>query len=123
MPNIHRIKTRGRRRWGMDSVWIVGVSDCEGNSIKAVCATKEIAERELFKARDELVDEYKKMDKWQLQSAKDHCAKEGKPLDTSGGYFQIYKNMITALSGNDYKKWDNYPHDRPYLYKVEIIKD
>ena len=43
-------------------IWIVGISDCEGNYVVAICATKEIAERELFKARDNLVKEWKKME-------------------------------------------------------------
>lgn len=97
-------------------VWLVGVSDCEGNSIKCICATKPIAERELFKARDELVEEYKKMDAYSENTRKEFCKKQGIP------YFKddMYKKMISNLQGSNYEKWDNYPHDRPYLCQLEI---
>ena len=98
-------------------VWIVGVSDCEGDSVKAVCSTKEIAERELFKARDELVAEYKEMDEYNEKSKKEFCEKEKKKIWVDN----MYKDMIKALSGNDYKKWNNYPHERPYLYEIEVM--
>jgi phage regulator Rha-like protein len=88
-------------------VWIVGVSDCEGNSIKCICSTKEIAERELFKARDELIVEWKEMEKF---------TKDRNPNDN------VYSNMIEALSSDNYEKWDNYPHDVPYLYSTEIVE-
>lgn len=99
-------------------VWIVGVSDCEGNSIKAICLTKAIAERELFKIRDELIVEWKEMDEYQQKSIQEFCKKENKLVWTDG----MYKEMITALSGNDYKNWYNYPHDKPYLYKIEVME-
>jgi hypothetical protein len=99
-------------------IWIVGVSDCEGNSIRCVCATKKIAERELFKARDELVAEWKEMDEYSQKSIKEFCEKENKPIWVE----DMYSKMIEALSGNDYEKWDNDPHDRPYLYEMEVIQ-
>ena len=48
----------------MKKVYLVGVSDCESNSTVCICATKEIAERELFKKRDELIAEWKEMDEY-----------------------------------------------------------
>ena len=90
------------------TVWVVGVADCESNSIKAICSTKEIAERELFKARDELVADWKRMDKF---------CKERDIADN------MYKDMITALSGKDYENWDNYPHEKPYLYETEVVEE
>ena len=98
-------------------VWIVEVSDCEGSYLVAVCATKEIAERELFKKRDELVAEYKKQDKYNVKSMRAYYKEKNMPYieDT------MYKDMSKALSGNDYKKWDNYPHDKPYLYEIDVI--
>jgi hypothetical protein len=92
----------------MDKVWVVGISDCEANSIVAICTTKEIAERELFKARDKLIDEWKEMEEY----IRDRDPKSN-----------IYSNMIKALSSDDYEKWDNYPHDVPYLYSTEIISE
>jgi len=100
-------------------VWIVGVSDCEGNSIVAVCSTKKIAERELFKTRDKLIIEYKEMNKHIQKSMEEFCKKEKKPIWVE----DMYKQMITALSGNDYKNWNNYPHEKPYLYEVEVKND
>ena len=88
------------------TVWIVGVADCESNSISAVCATKEIAERELFKERDKLVAGWKKMDEF---------CKRNNDLD------DMYQKMIFALSKNDYEKWNNSPHEKPYLYEVKVI--
>lgn len=85
------------------TVWIVGVLDCEYNDIKSICATKEIAERELFKARDELVAEWRGMKK--------------------GFTDDMYEKMIAALSGSDYNDWNNYPHDEPYLYETEVIEN
>ena len=99
-------------------VWIVGVSDCEGNSVRCICATKEIAERELFKARDELIAEWKEADIYSQESIEKFCKEENKPVWVD----EMYKGMIDALSSNDYDKWDNYPHDRPYLYETEILE-
>ncbi len=107
-------------------IWIVGVCDCEGNSIKCVCATKEIAERELFKARDELVFEFKKMgvftEKEQEKFIKEK-AEQGIHFGFDTGKENMYRKMITALSGNDYTKWDNYPHECPYIYETELLED
>lgn len=92
----------------MNKIWVVGVSNPETNRIVAICATKEIAERELFKARDELIEEWRDMDIF--------CNKDGRKDD-------IYKKMIKALTGDNYKKWDNFPHDCPYLYETELLED
>ena len=83
------------------TIWVVGISDCESNSIVAICTTKEIAEREMFKTRDKLVANWKEMD---------------------GLGEDMYKKMIAALSGNDYENWDNYPHDEPYLYETTVVE-
>jgi len=100
-------------------IWIVGVSDCEGNSVRCICSTKDIAERELFRARDELIAGWKRMDKFTQKSMKEFCKKNNKRVQID----MMYKKMITALSGNDYKKWDNYPHEIPYLYETELLED
>jgi hypothetical protein len=86
-------------------VWMVGVSDCEGNRVVGLFATKELAEKALFQERDELVKDWEEMDK---------SVNKGKLKDS------IYRNMIKALSGNDYDKWDNYPHEAPYLCEYEV---
>jgi hypothetical protein len=100
------------------NVWIVGVSDCESNEIKCVCLTKEIAERELFKVRDALIVEWKKADVDIQVSIRELCEKEQCLIWEE----RMYKKMITALLGNDYERWENFPHDRPYLYKVNVME-
>lgn len=101
----------------MMKVWEVGVSDCESSHTICVCATKEIALREMFKKRDELVAEWKEHDEYSEKSRKEWCEKEGKE------YWEddMYQRMIEALSSDDYKNWDNYPHDRPWICETEII--
>lgn len=38
-------------------------------------------------------------------------------------YFEdkMWKRMIEALSHNDYEKWDNYPHEVPWIRETEVI--
>ena len=88
-------------------VWLVTVHDCEGGSTVCICSTKKLAERELFKKRDELVEEWRTMIEWQ---------KKREIVDN------IYQNMINNLSGDDYEKWDNYPQDVVSLYDVDVIE-
>jgi len=88
-------------------IWLVGVSDCEGNSIICACATKKIAEIELFKERDGLIKKWKKMDKYLKEY------KHGRADET-------YPNMIKAISSNDYENWDNFPHECPYICEMEV---
>ena len=100
-------------------VWIVGIRDAEANSIIAVCATKEIAEKELFKARDKLIKEWQEMDIFSQKSIKEYCKKKKIKrvwVDVT------YKNMIKNLSSKDYKNWQNYPLDTPYLYETEVLE-
>ena len=84
-------------------VYIVGIADCEGNSITSVCANKIIAERELFKARDKLQKRWKEL------------------MDGSGMDEEV-KEMIENLNRNDYKNWNNYPCDCPFLQICKVIK-
>ena len=84
-------------------VYIVGIADCEGNSITSVCANKIIAERELFKARDKLQKRWKEL------------------MDRSG-MDEDYEEMIKNLNGNDYKNWNNYPCECPFLEMYEVIE-
>ena len=87
-------------------VWLVIVSDCESSGVVAVCSTKILAERELFKKRDELVKGWKEM----LDFAKDRGADD------------MYQNMIKNLSSDDYEKWDNYPQEVVSISEVEVIE-
>lgn len=98
-------------------VWEVGSSDCESSSTICICLTKEIALREMFKKRDSLVKEWKEMDEHSKKSIEDFCKKEGKPIWVDS----MYLNMIKALLSDNYKKWDNYPHEKPWIQETEII--
>lgn len=100
-------------------IWVMSVGDCENSGVALLCATKEIAERELFKARDKLIEEWEKGDKFAQKQVADFCRKNNKPIWVD----DMYKKMITALFGNDYKKWDNYPHECPYIYESEVLDD
>jgi len=100
-------------------VWQVGVSDCESCYTICICATKEIALREMFKKRDELIAEWKKGEKYSRESIKKFCKKENKPVWID----PMYPGMIKALSSDDYKKWDNYPHDCPWIKETNVLED
>lgn len=88
-------------------VWCVGVIDCENNSTVAICATKEIALREMFACRDGMVADYKEaIDKQKINGLAD----------------KMYQRMIDGLAGDDYEKWDTYPHEKPYIYEAEVLE-
>lgn len=88
------------------TVYCVSVCDAEGCRLMEVCATKEIAERILFEARDTLVKGYKDM----------------MEFDKKEGYAcEMWERMINALSSSDYESWDNYPHETPSIDLVEVL--
>jgi hypothetical protein len=91
-------------------IWLVTLNDCESSSTVAVCATKEIAERELFKERDKFIKGCEKMQVF--------CKENG---DISG--VDDYAKQIKNLSGSDYEAWNNYPHECPSIYEVEFITE
>ena len=86
----------------MSKVYVVLVSDCEGIHGFSLCATKEIAERELFRKRDALVAEWKNMQRLS-------------PDD-------MYAEMIKNLSGSDYEKWNNYSCPNICIIEKELIE-
>ena len=86
-------------------VWQVIVSDCESSSTVCICSTKEIALREMFAYRDKLIKEWT-----------EHMKHSG--IDYA---HDIYKQMIIALSHNDYENWNNYPHEVPSIEETEVI--
>jgi len=99
------------------TVWEVGVSDCESCCTICICATKEIALREMFKKRDSLIAEWEEQRIHNQKSIEEFCKKENKPVWID----DMYPNMIKALSSDDYKRWDNYPHDVPWIRETEVI--
>lgn len=84
------------------TVWVVQTSDCEASTLEFICATKEVAEKKLFEVRDRLIQHWKEMAEY-----------VGKKDD-------VYVRMIKSLSTDDYESWDNYPHDRPHIFEMEI---
>jgi len=91
------------------TIWLVGVSDCESNSVICLCKTKDVAIKKMFEKRDELIKE------WQ-----DHMDRETGQLKES--IKDLYGPMIEALSNDDYQNWDNYPHDCPYITEMEVVE-
>jgi len=106
------------------NVWIVGVSDCESNSIVCVCSTKELALKKMFETRDELIAEWKEMKVYEAESTKnfiEESAAKGIHFGFDTGR-DLYGDMIKALSSDDWEKWDNYPHDRPYISPMTVLE-
>lgn len=89
-------------------IWVVRVGDCEGSYTVCLCSSKEIAERELFKKRDDLVKEW--------NESLEYFKKEGHTE-------KMYEDMIANLSSNNYQEWENYPHDVPSIYEMEVIEE
>ncbi len=98
-------------------IWLVLICDCESTRVEKACLTKKIAIRELFKTRDELIKEWKKMHIIINKTNKKIC-KDYKLIYEINN---MYKNMIKKLSNNDYKQWDNSPHECPSIHCINII--
>jgi hypothetical protein len=92
-------------------VWEVGVSDCKSSHTICICATKEIALREMFAKRDALIAWWK-----------EEVIRNEKRNRERGSYDDIWKEMIDALSSEDYENWDNYPHEVPWIRETEIVE-
>lgn len=90
-------------------VWLVGVSDCESNSVICLCDTKELAVHKLFEERDKLINQWKES----IENMKEYAP---------GLADEMYTKTIKALEGDDYENWDNYPHDRPYICEMEVLE-
>lgn len=104
-------------------VWMVGVSDCESSSTACLCLTKEIALREMFKLRDNLIEEWKKMKDYTEKSEKKFIEEQADHgvFNDSVNQENMYDRMIRNLSHDDYHNWKNYPHEVPWIYEQEII--
>src|SRR6185503_5130850 len=103
-------------------VWEVGVSDCESSHTICICATKEIALREMFKKRDELIVEWKRMKDYEEKMQKEHreeMAKQGVFYGFASGEENMYVRMIRNLSSDDYQNWKNYPQEVPWICETE----
>lgn len=100
------------------TVWVVGYGDCENTITSCICATKEIAIREIFKVRDRLVEDWKGMEKYSQESIAEFCKKENKEIWVDNSY----RDMINNVSSDDYTTWKNYPHYCPYMYEIGVIE-
>src|SRR4030043_355589 len=105
-------------------VYLVGISDCESTEIVCICATRQIAEREILKARDKLIEEYKEQkisnEKFEKEFIENR-AKVGIHFGFTIDGENMYDTMIKNLSSDDYKNWENYPHEVPYIEEREVI--
>ncbi len=86
-------------------VWLVSIADVESNEIKHICKTEELAIKRLFEERDKLIEGWKHQIKV-FSDDKDY--KEG------------LNKMIKNVSSDDYKHWDNYPQEVPYISEREV---
>jgi hypothetical protein len=87
-------------------IYLVTVSDCEGIHSIQVCATLKDAETELFKTRDKLIAQWKEALAYQKEN----------------GYADdMYPEMIRNLSSNDYKNWNNYPHEVARIIEYTVL--
>lgn len=88
-------------------VWVVGVGDVEGSGNSGLYKTKKSAVKAILGQRDLLIADWKRMLEY---NNKKH-----------GGLFnEMYEGMIKNLSSDDYESWDNYPHDCPFMYEMEV---
>jgi len=94
----------------MKFVWVVGIKSCENSNIRAVCATEEIAKKELFKARDKMVRNF------------DYQIEAMPTIDLKS--LSFYQKRKTILSNNDPRKWeDSNPYNYPYSSKMELLEE
>ena len=92
----------------MKFVWVVGINSCENNNVRAICATEEIARRELFKLRDEMLRSF------------DYQIETLSIIDLQS----FYQKQKAILLNDDPQKWrDNNPCDFPYLSQERLREE
>ena len=92
----------------MKFIWIVGINGCETNNVRAICATEEIARRELFKVRDEMIRSFE----YSIESI---LMEEIK---------LFYRTQKAILLNDNPQKWENNsPYDYPYMSNVELLEE
>jgi len=99
------------------TVYQLCVSDVESCRTICICSTLEIAERELFKARDRLIKEWKESHERWTEEIASSCKKNNLEIFVDDSYLKMIKN----LESNDYRKWNNYPHEVPWIQAIEIL--
>lgn len=105
-------------------IWEVGISNCESCHTFALCTTKEIALREMFRKRDELIAQWKEAKIRNEESTKkflEEQASKGVFYGFKGDERNMWQEMIDELSHDDYEKWDNYPHEVPWIRQTDVM--
>lgn len=90
-------------------VYVTGISDIEGLSIRSIHKTKEGAIKQLFSVRDELVKSWKHLDE----------------LNKRDNFeVDIYQKMIDVISNNDYEEWSKseYIFVIPFISEYEVLE-
>jgi hypothetical protein len=89
-------------------VYVVGIFDIEGSSIRSIYKTKEGAIKKIFLIRDELIKNWKQLDKMNK--------KNGFDID-------MYEKMITIVSNDNYEEWNKseYMFETPFIEEYEVL--
>lgn len=89
-------------------VFVVGISDAEGNSVVSIHKTYKRALKSWDEERLRLIKEYERLE----QYAQDYIHSDG--TDSS------YISSIFKLHCEDPTQIDNYPHETPYIAEFEL---
>lgn len=92
----------------MKTVFVVGISDTECNSINSIHETYEGALRAWNTAREDLIKHAKRIKYYNVARGHSH------------NFDDSYNSYIQALSCTDPKKIANYPNDTPYITEFEL---
>jgi hypothetical protein len=88
-------------------VWLVGHWGPEHDVVKYCCVNKEVALKHFHIVREELLKDAKDMLEYDKQEGYD---------------VEMFSKMIEKLGEQDPDKIDNYPHETPYIKKMELIR-
>ena len=89
------------------NVWIINKYDCEGGEVVRVLATQNKAEKAILEEKNKQIKEWKRMIRF-IKKENDHFG------------IEMYKKMIKNLSGSNWRKWSNYPHENFNIQKWKV---
>ncbi len=109
-------------------VYLVGDCGPEQDSLISIHKTYAGALKAWNNLRKDLLDNAKTMQKYKQDEAKKQLKEKTESDKESIKYYEnivkngdeMYVRIIKALSEEDPKKIDNYPHETPYLRKEEV---
>ena len=131
---VNNFKVRHTIKWmKKETIYLVGDSGPEHNFVRSAHKNYEGAFKAWNKLRLYLLGEAKQGLKSSKEDAKKQL-KEGKWSDNKPftqeniDYFRsvvekgedMYLRMVEKLSCDDPEKIENYPHDNPYIQKIEV---